>query len=265
MCDSDTFNWAVLHACTTGQLNLGFQLPFAPRVSEYHPMLANTLDFIGINHYCTCAACEERTTGALLRWRGGGDMNTDRLKVGFKLGAPLCVSMETDPSCEKTDFGYRRLPLPSLSFPAGSYACVPVSFSEAMCGGADRLALLGGVCCGSWDMTPTSLFGVLAETAARFKQPLIITEHGTSDGHEDDRRRREMLLGGLWGVQKALDLKIDVKGYIHWTLMDNFEWNSGYTQHFGLYNVNRKTQERKLTRGGALLRDIIAGWRGKQQ
>lgn len=108
-----------------------------------------------------------------------------------------------------------------------------------------------------WDITPSTLYGAIIG-AARFRKPVIVTEHGTSDRDDDDHRRRFMLLGGLHALQMARETGADVRGYLHWSLMDNYEWNSGYAQRFGLYRVDFETQERRLTRGGALFRDIVA-------
>jgi beta-glucosidase len=57
-------------------------------------------------------------------------------------------------------------------------------------------------------------------------------------------RRIEYTRRALAGVAACLRDKVDVRGYIHWSLMDNFEWFSGYRPKFGLVAVNRDTQER---------------------
>ncbi len=49
----------------------------------------------------------------------------------------------------------------------------------------------------------------------------------------------------LEGVQRCLKVGIDVRGYIHWSMMDNFEWLEGYRPKFGLVEVDRETQLRK--------------------
>jgi beta-glucosidase len=48
-----------------------------------------------------------------------------------------------------------------------------------------------------------------------------------------------------------------VRGYYYWSLIDNFEWNLGYTKKFGLYEVNYKTQERKLKEGSKSYQTIV--------
>ena len=91
----------------------------------------------------------------------------------------------------------------------------------------------------------------------------------------------------LYALQQAREVGADVRGYIHWSLLDNYEWNrcdlcclcclcccaanpslsvclcvccSGYAQRFGLYRVDHSTQRRELSTGGALYRDIIRHW-----
>jgi beta-glucosidase len=99
---------------------------------------------------------------------------------------------------------------------------------------------------------------VLGETiryaAAQAKVPVYVTENGIAT--EDDSRRIEHIRQALTAVRKCLDDRIDVRGYIHWTLMDNFEWMSGFRPKFGLMAVNRSTQERLPRPSARFLGDI---------
>jgi beta-glucosidase len=72
----------------------------------------------------------------------------------------------------------------------------------------------------------------------------MITEHGIAT--DDDTRRVEFIGKALEGVQTCLNDGIDIRGYLHWTTFDNFEWQSGYSMRFGLIEVDRSTQERKV-------------------
>jgi len=72
--------------------------------------------------------------------------------------------------------------------------------------------------------------------------PVMITENGVAD--EDDALRPQFLLEHLAAVHQAIAEGVDVRGYLHWTAWDNFEWAEGYTQRFGLYAVDRETLER---------------------
>lgn len=93
------------------------------------------------------------------------------------------------------------------------------------------------------------------EEAAKLKKPIIITENGISDAKDD--RREKYIRQSLYAVSKAIKDGYDVRGYYYWTLMDNFEWAEGYTQKFGLYEVNMQTQERTLRNGSKAFTEII--------
>jgi beta-glucosidase len=77
--------------------------------------------------------------------------------------------------------------------------------------------------------------------------PVMVTEHGLGlDGdHEDDSMRATFIPASLAELKAAIDDGVPVKGYIHWSLLDNFEWISGYRPRFGLVAVDRKTFARK--------------------
>jgi beta-glucosidase len=85
------------------------------------------------------------------------------------------------------------------------------------------------------------------EDAAKLKKPIIITENGIADAKDD--RRGKYIKQSLYAVSKAIKDGYDVRGYYYWSLIDNFEWAEGYTQKFGLYEVDLQTQERKLREG----------------
>jgi beta-glucosidase len=78
--------------------------------------------------------------------------------------------------------------------------------------------------------------------AASFKQPIIITENGIEDS--TDQQRPKYMLEHIHKIWRAANLNIPIKGYYHWTLVDNFEWDRGWTQRFGLWGLNRETQVR---------------------
>ncbi len=85
--------------------------------------------------------------------------------------------------------------------------------------------------------------------------PIYITENGIPDN--DDTRRDQFIKEYLCSVYRALADGYDVRGYFYWTLMDNFEWDRGFTIKFGLYDVNRETLERTLRKGAYAFRDFF--------
>jgi beta-glucosidase len=100
-----------------------------------------------------------------------------------------------------------------------------------------------------WSADPQWMRLVLNELKALGK-PVYITENGL--GTVDDDRRQRYLVDVLSNVQLAIRDGVDVRGYFHWTNMDNFEWGRGYQVHFGLIGVDRKTLERTIKPSGRL-------------
>jgi beta-glucosidase len=73
--------------------------------------------------------------------------------------------------------------------------------------------------------------------------PVVVTENGI--GTADDAERIAFVTDALAGVRRCLDDGIDVRGYVYWSLLDNFEWVLGYAPTFGLVAVDRPGQERR--------------------
>jgi len=76
----------------------------------------------------------------------------------------------------------------------------------------------------------------------QFGVPMIITENGIEDSQ--DVLRSKYLLEHLHALWRVVNNNAPVKGYFHWTLVDNFEWERGWTQRFGLWGLNLETQAR---------------------
>ena len=93
-----------------------------------------------------------------------------------------------------------------------------------------------------YEFYPEALEHVIRRVAEDFKGDLIVTENGVAVS--DDSRRVEFIRRALKGVENCLADGIPVKGYCYWSLMDNFEWQKGYSMTFGLIAVDRKTQSR---------------------
>ncbi len=74
-------------------------------------------------------------------------------------------------------------------------------------------------------------------------KPIVVTEHGIAAA--DDAERIEFITAGLKALHAVIEEGIPLRGYIHWSAFDNFEWVLGYAMEFGLIAVDRATQERK--------------------
>ncbi len=95
----------------------------------------------------------------------------------------------------------------------------------------------------------------LLRRLARFKLPIYITENGLPDA--DDDQRPAFLVRHIRALWQAVQFCLDVRGYYHWTFVDNFEWGEGWRMRFGLYALDVETQVRTLRPSGALMRDIV--------
>ena len=105
-----------------------------------------------------------------------------------------------------------------------------------------------------YEFWPESLEQTIRYAYAQANVPIYVTENGIST--EDDSRRIEYIDRALAGVRNCLADKIDVRGYIHWSLLDNFEWLEGYRPKFGLVAVDRETQKRTAKASARYLGDI---------
>ncbi len=93
-----------------------------------------------------------------------------------------------------------------------------------------------------YEYYPEGLEHVIRRVAAEFNGDLLITENGIATA--DDTRRVAFIETALRGVQNCVSDGLPVKGYFHWSLLDNFEWQKGFSMHFGLIAVDRSTQKR---------------------
>ena len=116
-----------------------------------------------------------------------------------------------------------------------------------------------------WEIVPEVLTQHLVRlTRDYMPPPILITENGmanadvVADGVVDDRPRVAYLQGHLAAVAKAIELGADVRGYFYWSLLDNFEWDSGYAKRFGLFRVDYETQQRTPKASAHWYRDFIA-------
>ena len=87
-----------------------------------------------------------------------------------------------------------------------------------------------------WKAYPEGLCHVVKEIYQKYKKPIYITENGISDA--DDDQRADFIKKHLKWLHKAIEEGADVRGYFYWSLLDNFEWAEGFTQRFGLVEVN---------------------------
>ena len=89
-----------------------------------------------------------------------------------------------------------------------------------------------------WEVYPEALGHTVRLAAEHAGVPVLVTENGMAT--DDDEARIAYTRAALEGLARCMADGIDVRGYIHWTLLDNFEWNAGYSKTFGLIAVDRE-------------------------
>lgn len=94
-----------------------------------------------------------------------------------------------------------------------------------------------------WYVYPEGLYSVLLRLK-RMDLPIIITENGTPENNP--KFYESFLLSHLKSLGKAISAGVDLRGYFWWSLLDNFEWDKGFKQRFGLVGVDYATMERKI-------------------
>jgi len=134
-----------------------------------------------------------------------------------------------------------------LVVPGYGFACQPYSRS------ADGLQTSGS----GWEVYPEGLLDAL-KMMKTFEKPIYVTENGVSDAK--DEIRPGFLVEHLKSLERAInEEKIDVRGYFHWSLTDNYEWAKGFGQKFGLYSVDLETKTRKGGKSAEIFRRMIKG------
>jgi beta-glucosidase len=106
-----------------------------------------------------------------------------------------------------------------------------------------------------WELYPESMYYALKKMSLRYGKPVYITENGLADAK--DAQRAWYLTEVLRGVKKALQEGVDVRGYLHWSLLDNFEWAEGFWPRFGLIEVDYATQKRRVRESAKVYAEII--------
>lgn len=95
-----------------------------------------------------------------------------------------------------------------------------------------------------WEIYPKGIYKMIKGAYWRFSKPIIITENGIADS--TDSKREKFIKNHLYWVHRAMEEGVDVRGYLHWSLLDNFEWDKGFWPRFGLVEIDYRTMERKI-------------------
>jgi beta-glucosidase len=117
-----------------------------------------------------------------------------------------------------------------------------------------------------WEIYPLGLTDILLRHKNDYTNlpPIYITENGMAvadkliDGEIDDQPRIAYVHAHLDAIHAAIEQGVNVKGYFYWSLLDNFEWNSGYAKRFGLVYVDYATQQRTLKASAHWYRNFVS-------
>ncbi len=119
--------------------------------------------------------------------------------------------------------------------------------------------ILGGDCLmdNNLPMVSTTLGTCAREAAEITGKPILITEHGADLTTDRDDVRQWFIAESLAGLASTIADGVDVRGYIHWTMIDNFEWFMGWRSHAGLFEIDRETQRRTARSSTATYSQIV--------
>jgi beta-glucosidase len=109
-----------------------------------------------------------------------------------------------------------------------------------------------------WEIYAEGIYR-LCKRLSGYGRPILITENGIPDDTDDQRPR--VLLDHLTALHRAISEGIDVRGYYHWSFIDNFEWAEGYRTPFGLVAVDFQNQTRAVKPSGELYAEICRSGR----
>lgn len=110
-----------------------------------------------------------------------------------------------------------------------------------------------------WNMQPEAMRYVLEDLHDRYKLPIMVTENGLAD--EDDEHRKWWITESIKAMSLAMKSGVKLLGYLHWSLLDNFEWDKGFWPKFGLVSVHRGTMKRTVRPSARWFGEVIKRFR----
>jgi len=137
-------------------------------------------------------------------------------------------------------------------------SAVPVGPAAAATGVNSYDAFEGPITQFAWEVWPDSFYELLMRITREYNKPVMeVTENGCSyldspdvHGRIPDQRRIDFMRGYVSAMGRATKEGADIRGYHHWSLLDNFEWAEGYAQRFGLVYVDFRDQRRIIKDSG---------------
>lgn len=107
-----------------------------------------------------------------------------------------------------------------------------------------------------WEIYPQGISEAI-DLMKGYGKPMYITEHGVADAK--DRLRPGLLVSHLRVLEQKMEVeKLDLRGYFHWALTDNYEWARGFAMKFGLFSVDLKTKKRVPRKSARVYKEIVS-------
>lgn len=253
------------YACTINEINLPDSMaPLMRRLAEKQPQhtvageaalgasLKSFFLFAGGEGYA------QRAVAAHTRARDAIKAAAPHVPVGMTMSIQECEAADTEPA-RAAMAAYKQLAYAPFYEAAKGDDFLGVQTYTRVRFGADgkatrhppsdvELTQMG------YEYRPEALAVACRYAWAATGVPLLVTESGIAAG--DDARRAAFIRSALQGVQAVIGDGVDVRGYVYWTLLDNFEWMYGYAPTFGLVGVDRRTMARAIKPSAALLGEI---------
>jgi beta-glucosidase len=237
-------------ATTFNEPNLSRLLGWIPAIRELQPqvqvMLAAAARAVGSDRFSIVQFADPaRTEPIMLAAHARAYAAIKGARGSFPVGVSLAIQDEQAVGAHSVrDAKRQEIYVPWLEAAAGSDFVGIQTYTRARVGESGDLGPEPGVeLTDMWyEFWPEALGATIRYAAAATKKPVYVTESG--HGGDDDARRVEYIRRALLGVEQCLAEGIDVRGYLYWSLLDNFEWSFGYRPHFGLIAVDRQTFKR---------------------
>lgn len=144
------------------------------------------------------------------------------------------------------------LPLPILPSPISAFPC-PSFRGIELSGFLGCPRIKGEMSDAGYEVYPAGIYYVLKELYKRYKIPIIVTENGIAT--DEPEKRRVFIRRSVQYLAKAIMEGVDLRGYLYWSLTDNWEWGS-FDIRFGLYRVDYERNFERTLNGGELLGEI---------
>ena len=106
-----------------------------------------------------------------------------------------------------------------------------------------------------WWYKPETLEDILKTLYKKYKLPIMVTENGLAD--DQDMLRKDWIEKSVVAMGNCINDGVEIMGYLHWSLLDNFEWADGFWPKFGLVSIDYETKERRIRDSARFYSNII--------